>query len=64
MCIRKVEVCICVGYVLGSSEDDARFAFGPEDLNTLKLFCYAESWGCLRLVWWKSQSEKRSGWRG
>lgn len=43
---------MCVGYIVtGSSEGNARIAFGPEDLNTkISLSLLA----CLRAVCWKS----------
>lgn len=32
----KVEVHVCIEYIIDSSEHNAGFAFGPDDLDTLK----------------------------
>ena len=51
------KVHICIGNVIGSSEDGSRFAFGPEDLNAKIIVNHL---GYLRPVCWNHwQSEKK-----
>lgn len=38
MHLKNRSICISVGNVRDSSEDNAEFAFGPEDLDPLILF--------------------------
>ena len=53
------KVHICIGNVIGSSEDNARFAFGPEDLNAKIILSHL---GYLRPVCWNHWQNEKKIW--
>ena len=55
------KVHICIGNVIGSSEDNARFAFGPEDLNAKIILSHL---GYLRPVCWNHWQNEKKIWVG